>query len=144
MHILFLDDNKFRHQKMLRNSIGFSISQAWTAQEAINLMKNHEFDLIMLDHDLDNSTNNILSDDEEDGRFVCEWMAKDGRHSKTSIVIHSLNVTGATSMEKILLNSGFKQVRYLPCAWTMIYKTEDGSADFNTNKMFSLEDYKEA
>lgn len=144
MRILFLDDNEFRHKKMMKNSIGFSVSQAFNAQEAISLLREKEFELIMLDHDLDNATQNEVNNDEEDGRFVCRWMADNGTHSQTPIVIHSLNAVGAAGMERILKSAGFEEVHQVPFAWAIINKADNGSIIFDTDKPFSLDDYREA
>ncbi len=141
MKILFLDDNKDRHKTMRQNSIGLSVSFVFNAQEAITQMKENEFDLIMLDHDLDYLTNNEINEDEEDGRFVARWMAENGRHTSTPVIIHSLNIAGAEGMKYVLEEKGFEEVHCLPFAWIFIEKDTNGNIKFDPKKRVTPYDY---
>lgn len=142
MRILFLDDNDFRHKRMRANSIGFSVTYVYNAADCIAALRKNEFNLIMLDHDLDREKQGLVIDREEDGRFVARWMASEGlQHKETPVIVHSLNPRGADEMKKILTDAGFVQVACLPLAWTMIEKGEDGGIVFNPNKPRSLSDF---
>jgi len=128
MRILFLDDNKERHRIFKQKSIGYTVDTVWTAQEAIEKLLDEEieYDLIMLDHDLDAETENQLNDKEEDGRFVVKKLAESGRHKDASIVIHSLNSAGRKNMKSVLDQAGYKWVHDLPFAWEKFEKVESG------------------
>lgn len=142
MKILFLDDNSFRHKRMKANSIGFSVTFVFNAKECIAALSKNEFDLIMLDHDLDREKQGQVLDNEEDGRFVARWMASEGlQHKESAVIVHSLNPMGANEMKRTLIDAGFTRVECLPLAWTMIEKGEDGGIVFNPNKPRSSADY---
>jgi len=128
MRILFLDDNLLRHQIFRRNSIGYSVDAVHTAQEAMECLldEKKEYDLIMLDHDLDAATENQLNDDEEDGRYVVRKLVESGRHKDVTIVIHSLNADGRKNMKAMLDDAGYSIVHDLPFAWERFEKTENG------------------
>lgn len=135
MKILFLDDNPYRHKTMMRNSIGFRVVGVFSAQEAIKAMEEHDdFDLIMLDHDLDLEKQGLILNNEEDGRFVVRWMIDNNKFKNTCIVVHSLNGPASVIMVDWLRTAGYADANALPLAWTMIEKTEDGKILFNTEK----------
>lgn len=145
MAILFLDNDHGRHRRMRRNSIGLVVVPVFSAKEAIAALEKaanaqEPFDLIMLDHDLDTESEGILLDDAEDGRFVALWMAQDGRHKKTPVIIHSLHDAARDLMESILVGAGFEKVAQLPGAWTMIEKGQNGEIVFNPSKPRYLND----
>jgi CheY-like chemotaxis protein len=141
MRILFFDDNDFRHKRMKANSIGFNVTYVFNARDCIAALQKEEFDLLMLDHDMDRNKQGQILEDEEDGRFVTRWMATEGlQHKGASVIIHSLNPVGANQMKKILDDAGFSRVICLPLAWTMIEKDEDGGIVFDPNKSRSIND----
>lgn len=131
MKILFLDDNDLRHVLVDRNIINQDIVHVETAREAIEQLSNNDFDLIMLDHDLDENTNNVLVEEEEDGRFVCRWMAENFESKETTVIIHSLNEPGSKEVRQILFDGGFKTCYRIPFAWNKAYINEDGNLNFN-------------
>lgn len=117
MKLLFLDDDKNRHNKFARNNIGATILHAYTAREALNLMYEHsDIDFIFLDHDLDSRTNNILCEDEEDGRWLARAMMDALLYDSTPIGVHSLNQEGAAQMIEIL-NARSKRAAWVPFIW---------------------------
>ena len=135
MKILFLDDSPHRHKKMLENSIGFSVVGVFSAQEAIAAMsKDEEFDLIMLDHDLDMTKQGLILENEEDGRFVARWMVLNNKYKTTSIIVHSLNAPAAAEMVRMFDKAGYDSATALPLAWTMITKTAEGNILFDISK----------
>lgn len=135
VRIMFLDDNPERHKTMRKNCIGFAVSAAWNADEAIELLSKEEFDLIMLDHDLDATKENMIVEGEKDGRYVASKMIESDRHKTTPVILHSLNENGRDMMESILTNNGFENVHQLPFAWMMIEKDKDGGILFDPNKV---------
>ena len=144
MRVLFLDDNKYRHEIMRRNSIGLHVDHVWNASEAIAALATGEYDLIMLDHDLDYRTENEMNDDEEDGRFVVRWMIENDNHREATIIIHSLNVPAAEKMELMfrIAKYDMTKITRLPLAWQMIAKDNDKIV-FGTSKTLKLHDWRE-
>jgi len=128
MRILFLDDNAMRHRVFRSKSIGCTVDAVWTAEEALEhlLDEDKEYDLIMLDHDLNAATENQLNDNEEDGRYVVRKLVESGRHKDVTIVIHSLNADGRKNMKTILGQAGYSTVHDLPFGWERFEKTENG------------------
>jgi len=129
VQILFLDDNPERHKKFRTLSIGCSVDFVWNAAEAIEKLsdKENEYDLIMLDHDLDVEKQDMLLEDEEDGRYVARHLATLVDFRKNShVVIHSLNYNGGLDMQDILTKAGFENVTHLPFGWRMFRKTDNG------------------
>jgi DNA-binding response OmpR family regulator len=117
MRILFLDDDKERHQRFHRQAIGHQVDHAWTAGHAINKMDKGTYDLVYLDHDLDATLNNQMVDDIEDGRFVVRWIvANADRFPNTTFIVHSLNRPAAEHMFASLDFAGLDAVIY-PIAW---------------------------
>lgn len=55
--VLFLDDTEWRHAEFLRlvSDSGVELHRAWTAEQAIRLLRERRFDRVFLDHDLDES-----------------------------------------------------------------------------------------
>jgi len=127
MKILFVDDNPHRHKKAKQCAIGNTFAQAYTAQEAIYALTKNQYDLVFLDHDLDENLENQLVDGVEDGRTIAKYLVGLENYKDVPIVIHSLNPRGAETMEKILVGAGFKVVFVMPHAWENFEKLECGS-----------------
>jgi CheY-like chemotaxis protein len=128
MRILFLDDNPNRHNTMQANSMGAVVDHVYSAAEAIDHLSREEYDLIMLDHDLSEDPDMVLST--PDGSYVAEYMAQHlVQHSDTPVVIHSLNPPGSQNMMNMLLNGGYSDVRIVPFAWRKI-TIENGDIHF--------------
>lgn len=137
MKILFLDDNKYRHQ-IFQQNIGVNIvDHVYTADDALLSLRNNVYDVIFLDHDLDERTNNILVEDEQDGRYVCREMIKLPIDRSTPVIIHSLNYTGAMSMIDTLVENKFNDVRWIPFAWRKIRITSNGYGFVDDNEVIS-------
>lgn len=109
MRILVLDDNPERHRVFRRNLIGHLVTHVETYHEALDaLAKTPPFDLVFLDHDLNEfeARSVTLSSMYEGGgieltgndlcRYIAERLPKT-QHPKTA-VIHSLNHAGAKNM----------------------------------------------
>ena len=132
MHILFLDDSTSRHKIFKQHSIGCIVDHVYSADECIEaLRKNAEnYDLLMLDHDLDVRLQNVLSTDpeEKDGRYVVRWMIESEtiKKVKGTIVVHSLNSVAAGYMVSMCKSAGFDDAHTLPFAWECFRKTENG------------------
>jgi CheY-like chemotaxis protein len=120
MRILFLDDMKERWWEFndivsklrARGDLKEVVAADWamSAQMAITLMEERHYDLIFLDHDLEQSHYGGNMDDPttEDGRKVARWMAENLRTGgdRPFIHIHSWNYSGAKEMAAILRDAG--------------------------------------
>ena len=97
MKILIIDDLKDRHQFLGIEYQGNDIHNAYTYNEAIELIKNNSYDLICFDHDLNDFEDRV----ERTGVSIAKFMAYAGL--KTSEVrIHSLNAIGAMNIISVL------------------------------------------
>lgn len=128
--VLFLDDNIRRHNIFFQNNDDLDRRHVYNAKDCLEKLLDEDeyYDIIFLDHDLDDRTNNILSDDEEDGRFVCREMTRNttilNKYMDKTIVIHSLNSEGARTMKQILEDGGFKNIIIQPFVWEMHVRSE--------------------
>jgi len=102
MRIIFLDDMKSRRDAFQKNAIGHTVDFAITAQEAIDLLKANEYDMIYLDHDLEEDHYNSNEDHHEDGRFVARALKKMVQHHGKIVIVHSLNPDGRANIKSIL------------------------------------------
>lgn len=102
MKILFLDDMKSRRDVFQQNAIGHSVDFAITAQEAIELLKKNEYDVIYLDHDLEESHYHSKKEDDEDGAFVARHLRDMKQHHGKIVIVHSLNPDGRANIKSLL------------------------------------------
>jgi CheY-like chemotaxis protein len=103
MKILFVDDNKYR-LKLLKSamSVCADVTHALTSYEAVQAMETDTFDVIFLDHDLDQDHDLPT----EDGRAVACWMAEHPHRIHSSkIIVHSFNTEAAEEMLTTLAHS---------------------------------------
>lgn len=125
IRILFLDDSPGRHRTMQQNAVGAVVDHVYTANEALEHLARNEYDLIMLDHDLDEHDDTPMI--VPDGTYVAEYMAHHlVQHSDTPVVIHSLNHPAAENMMNILLDGGYSDVHAIPFAWQKIRVVDAG------------------
>jgi CheY-like chemotaxis protein len=115
MRILILDDNPERHDAFdtFLDGKGHEVMHAWTYWDAIGLLEDERFDLLYLDHDLnDHESASVISgmygSRELTGldvaRFVARQLADDLKPER--VVVHSWNPMGARSMVDILISVG--------------------------------------
>ena len=102
MKILFLDDMKSRRDEFRKNSIGHSVDFAVNAQECLDLLKQGEYDVFYLDHDLESDHYQSNEDHHEDGRFVARQMVDMTQHHGKVVIVHSLNPDGRQNIRSIL------------------------------------------
>lgn len=129
LQILFLDDAMYRHKSFFHNNYDVSRTHVYDADSCLEKLRDEDnlFDIVFLDHDLDESTNNELNDDEKDGRHVTRMMTSEdilSRYKEKVIVIHSLNSQGARIMYDTLTESGYTRVNIQPFVWEMHVKSE--------------------
>ena len=111
MRILFLDDDDRRHMEFKRAAVGAVIDRAYSAREAILLLRENAYDRVYLDHDLDDDPAVREMDDYESGQVVADWIAENtaGRQ-ECLFIIHSRCKSGANAMQGTLLSAGLRAV----------------------------------
>lgn len=101
MKLLFLDDDKNRHEMTKKMFIGVDIRHVWTAEEAIKALNEEHFDEVSLDHDLGGSlTHGTLPGVGEGSGYdvACHLAALPMEKLPKTIIIHSWNPEGARRM----------------------------------------------
>lgn len=110
MKILFLDDNQYRiFVAISKLGDDNEISIVMTAQEAIEMLEKHVFDVVYLDHDLGGKVYQS-SDEENCGMEVVRWIIKN-LPPIGKIVIHSWNIPAAMRMKEMLWRAGYNVVQ---------------------------------
>jgi CheY-like chemotaxis protein len=106
--ILIVEDDPRRCDWFKQQFIGCQIDITCNVQEAIELLKIHNYSEIMLDHDLADIhyTSPEIKDDEHSGYGVVKWLANTGAQKNAKIIVHSLNPTGSLRMFLKLQDSG--------------------------------------
>jgi len=117
MHVLVLDDDTSRQQALTGNNPGHSITAVGSATEAIRLLRNSHYEMVFLDHDLDDHLPQGTPS-KGTGLHVVRWITNcDFEHRPSLIVVHSTNALGAGDMMRELTEAGFACI-YLTEAWT--------------------------
>lgn len=100
MNILVVEDNPFRIKKFERALIGSVVDYTDNAHEGIIFVKEREYDIIFLDHDL-GGREHVSSNDLNTGFQVAKAI-KGTPNESAFIVIHSANPVGAKNMQQQL------------------------------------------
>ncbi len=96
MRVLFLDDDDDR---------------AFSAREAILLLRENDYDRVHLDYDLEDDPTAREMDDYESGQVVADWLAETEAGPQGCLfVIHSRCKAGATAMQRTLRSAGLQVV----------------------------------
>lgn len=122
MKILFLDDEKIRHERfekqcaewmdsdcidrMPERADHYEIVHAYRRLEAILLLGKHEFDEIWLDHDLGGPGTGMDVVD-----FLCKYPED---YPGVHVFVHSMNIIRADEMVRRLVDAGYPASRVLP------------------------------
>jgi CheY-like chemotaxis protein len=94
--ILVLEDEAYRRELIEPLLNGHEINWASTSDEALELLEQQQFDLILLDHDLSKRTC---------GCAIASRLAqKECLNHGTKVVVHSINPTGIKKMMRLLNN----------------------------------------
>ena len=107
MRILFLDDNPARHELMDNRYPSDEIIHAYTLDQYREALSKYDsFDVISLDHDLNDFTElghtSYIGDSEGTGRDACGYFMKFLHKAPAVIHIHSSNGDGARDMMDFL------------------------------------------
>lgn len=117
MKILILEDNpermKYFKEKFKNNA---DIIHTEYSETAITYLKQVEFDIVFLDHDLGGKQ--MDWEEENCGMNVVDWLVENIGNLKYNpeIIIHSFNFVRSEIMLDKLLKSGYT-ARYIPGYW---------------------------
>jgi CheY-like chemotaxis protein len=106
--VLIVEDDETRCEWFRRRLAACDIEVTCDAGRACEMLARHEYQLILLDHDLlEDHYWSDEPDDERTGYAVAAWLAaRPGSQPGAQIVIHSLNDAGAQRMLEALTASG--------------------------------------
>lgn len=108
MRILFLDDDLARHKAFARLAIGHEMDPVTTAAQAIGALRENEYDLVALDHDLGGNVFVDSNSPEGTGYTVAKAMAEDQSLKRPRhVVVHSFNPAGVERIVNRLSDAGF-------------------------------------
>ena len=113
MKILILEDDGERIFKFKQKLIGHEAIFTDKPKEAIELLKQNDYDYIMLDHDMGIK---FEQPGEDTGYEVALWISQNPDKAPRHILIHSMNNVGAAAMMLVLGRVGIK-ASYIPCLW---------------------------
>jgi hypothetical protein len=115
IRVFLLDDDTRRHEWFAKRFKGDELDVAVEPLRAIEMLDNHSYDVIFLDHDLLPEHYGAEEfDDERTGFAVALWLAAHPeRQPASSIWVHTRNGDAAMRMVEELRRSG-RQAEYVP------------------------------
>jgi CheY-like chemotaxis protein len=116
LSVFLLDDDEARHDWFERRFRGDALDVAVEPARAVELLSEHRYDAIFLDHDLlpEHYHAERFDDDERTGYAVAAWLAADpGRQASATVVVHTRNADGAMRMIDLLRRAG-RHAEYVP------------------------------
>jgi len=105
--IFVLEDNEIRIDFFKKICAACTLVIATNAEEAIKLLKQNEYDIILLDHDLGGEIY-VNSNEQNTGFQVVKYMILNKLQQNSYIIIHSMNYIGAKLMLQNLLTNGYE------------------------------------
>lgn len=113
--ILIVEDDAARCAWFSERFDGLILDVTCDVREAIEWLKERDYFMILLDHDLtEEHYTSSEPDDERTGYAVAAWLAEHtGSQRDATILIHSLNYTGAQRMLGILQEAG-REAEHIP------------------------------
>lgn len=114
--ILIVDDMQGRHQWFERTFSKFDRTHVFTFYNALDAMNANDFDVVFLDHDLnDNGEGDVEVDmygsRELTGADIALWMVEQSRIPK-QVIVHSMNTIGASNIVNII--EGHCPIQWIP------------------------------
>lgn len=115
IRVFLLDDDSRRHKWFAVRFRGDFIHVAKNVAQAHELLSEHSYDAIFLDHDLHPEHYNSMDhDDERTGYAVAAWLASNpNRQSGSTILVHTRNADGAMRMVEEMRRAG-RNAEYVP------------------------------
>lgn len=130
--ILILDDEDYRHLRILQMHFGQKCFAVKTAEQAIKILQSETFTRIYLDHDLADEHYGLVAKvetyisydhymeqkekefNEGTGHAVARWLAVNpDRSPRAEIIVHSINPAGSARMLETLKKAG-RKVKQIP------------------------------
>ena len=113
--ILIVEDDEVRCAWFDKKFAGREVDVTCDAAQAVAWLAERDYQVILLDHDLiEEHYFSAEPDDERTGYAVAAWLAaRPDRHCDATIIIHSLNYTGAQRMLDALHNAG-REAEHIP------------------------------
>lgn len=102
MRVLILEDDINRIKQFKKKFIDHDVTICYEPKEAIRKLKDSNWDILYLDHDLDDDH---VVPGEHTGYEVAEWLSKNIDRCPAEIYVHSLNRYGRKKMIEILPQS---------------------------------------
>ena len=113
--VFLLDDDTRRHRWFKKRFAGDELDIAETVDEAKELLQQHSYDAIFLDHDLlpEHYETNDHNDFARTGYAIAEWLSENKELQRSAtFIVHTRNADGAFKMVEKLRDSG-RQVEYV-------------------------------
>ena len=115
--ILILEDNQERinvfRQKLEADGVEVMFTEI--VDECIELLKDNEYQYLMLDHDLGGNIYVESDGDELTGWHVAKWLSEHPDRQPETIIVHSLNEGGRKRILSLLPNA-----LDVPGAWLVV------------------------
>lgn len=105
MNILIVDDQQYRHQLYEKVYAGNDIYHAYTANDAIEVLKEQKFDIVQLDYDLaDQHYKNLDGEHQGTGYEVAKYIEQNPGLWHMKVILHTMNPFGRSRMYAALMN----------------------------------------
>lgn len=112
MKILVVDDCPHRHQILSETFDGYDVTHAWNADEGVKAVRDGSFDLVLLDHDMEEVHYTDLQgalSGKGTGQEVAHEIAN--LQAPPFVVVHSWNHYGGKAICNILDDAGVPNER---------------------------------
>ncbi len=100
MKILILEDNEDRNNSFIKWFNGHELIMTDNAMKAIDHLASIKFDVIFLDHDLDNRV--FIDSNEPNTGYTVAKTISSTINKSTQVIVHSMNPIGARNMLDVL------------------------------------------
>jgi len=120
MKILFLDDEEVRYEELCRRLPNLKVDRAADMEQFVCLLRDQDYDVIFLDHDLGHNT--------KTGMDCARFLVRHYKNKPTTcqVLVHSLNNIGANAMKFILTECDNLDVVLAPWAWKRLKVDQEG------------------
>ena len=100
--VLVLEDNEERHKLFKKNYTRCELVIVVEAAEAIEKLKDEEWNFLFLDHDLGGNVFVDSHSDEPTGYTVAKWLQENPERKPKIIATHSLNEAGRKNIMSVI------------------------------------------
>ena len=109
---MILEDNLDRIEFFKRVYKNHTLYITRNISEAQGYIHNYEFDIMFLDHDLEQDNFKSLKEGRT-GYDFCKILVEENTQKESVIFIHSMNPCGGAVMERLLRDNGY-EVQWIP------------------------------